>query len=237
MLPGLCRGAGDKLGVDAEATAHTRRPRPAAHARRRRLLRTLRGGGAPLAQSERAWRRSSRPLAGPGDFRFRPRAVAGPRWLRRPRPCCPGCRAAPPRGSGARWRAMRTARRAQVGRGVGRGAGGSRAAGPGRRAGRDLGRELHPDRPWMSVGTRRVLGPAGSSRPSLRSAHVEGAHLLRGAARRGREHAQRLPQVAARRARAPRVRGLPAPPHPLQGNADRRLPPSGSLLAGSRRGG
>lgn len=55
---------------------------------------------------------------------------------------------------------------------------------------------------------------------SLPSPHVEDADVRGGAARRGRVHAQLLPEGAAR-ARAARVRALRAPPHPDQGTSAR----------------
>lgn len=52
------------------------------------------------------------------------------------------------------------------------------------------------------------------------SPHVEDADVRGGAARRGRVHAELLPEGAAR-ARAARVRALRAPPHQDQGTSAR----------------
>lgn len=66
----------------------------------------------------------------------------------------------------------------------------------------------------------------------LRSSHVEGPHLLRGAARGGSEHAERLPEGAARRAREARVRPLPASPHQVQGTPCRTRRPRPHISSG-----
>ena len=72
--------------------------------------------------------------------------------------------------------------------------------------------------PW-GWGVRNGAGatPGLSGRTPFCSSHVEGPHLLRSSSWRGSEHAERLPEVASRRARETRVRRLPPSPHQVQG--------------------
>ena len=105
----------------------------------------------------------------------------------------------------------------------------STRGGPGPAAERPETLTAPPTPSWNYTGgavSVSGLSAAGPGPPRVEAAHVEwrprrggfssdveGPHLLRGAARGGSEHAQRVPQVAARRARETPVRCLPSPAH------------------------